>query len=109
MTIDTRQIERVRDRIAQYMADETSCLMEQYINAEDLKLASKVLAAYAATLPREVEVVRWGVIEADGTWVCSHPRQEAAERFISASLPLCREPGRQVVRLTGTAVIKPEV
>jgi hypothetical protein len=49
MTIDTRQIERVRDRIAQYMADETSCLMEQYINAEDLKLVSKVLAAYAAT------------------------------------------------------------
>jgi len=48
MTIDTRQIERVRDRIAQYTADETSCLMEQYINAEDLKLASKVLAAYAA-------------------------------------------------------------
>ena len=48
MTIDTRQIERVRDRIAQYKADETSCLMEQYINAEDLELADKVLAAYAA-------------------------------------------------------------
>jgi len=48
MTIDTRQIERVRCRIAQYMADETSCLMEQYINAEDLELADKVLAAYAA-------------------------------------------------------------
>lgn len=48
MTIDARQIKRVRDRIAQYKADENRCVMEKYIHVEDLELADKVLAAYAA-------------------------------------------------------------
>ena len=48
MTIDAGQIERVCDRIARYMADEAGCVIDKHLTAEDLHLAARVLAAYAA-------------------------------------------------------------
>jgi len=106
MTIDARQIERVRARIAQYMADETRCVMEKYIDAEDLAFTDKVLAAYAATLPREVRVETWGVLYGNGALSCVTYESEA-EASMSASSAATA--GSVAIRLTGTAVIKPEV
>ena len=104
MTIDAHQIERVRDRIGQYMADEAGCVIDKHLTAEDLNLAARVLAAYAATLPREVEIERWCIVDGQGCVV--------ATDFLSKD-HATRDLGRyytnihQVVRLTGTALLPP--
>jgi hypothetical protein len=98
--MDAHQIERVRDRIGQYMADEAGCVIDKHLTAEDLNLAARVLAAYAATLPREVEIERWAVIDATGDIRGLCLSEDAARCFISRD-------GDQVVRLAGKATLPP--
>jgi hypothetical protein len=100
MTIDAHQIKRVRDRIDRYMADEAGCVIDKHLTAEDLNLAARVLAAYAATLPREVPLEAWAVVRPDGTILeILHDMGDATASAITHKYV--------VIPLTGTAVIPP--
>jgi len=70
--------------------------------ADRLEALGNLASAYAATLPREVEIEGWVLVWPDGTrgGFLFDTEEEALDND---------QPERIAARLTGTAVIKPEV
>lgn len=100
MTIDGKDVERVREKIGQYMADETACTIDKYLKPSDLHIAARVLAAYVATLPREVPLEAWAVVRPDGTILeILHDMGDATASAITHKYV--------VIPLTGTALLPP--
>lgn len=69
-----------------------------------LAIVLKAASAYAATLPREVEIEAWGVLYGNGAFSCLTYESEA-EASMHASNAVT--PGSVVVRLTGKATLPP--
>lgn len=98
MTIDGKELRGVLERAGRWIGQGGVTL-----TGADFALLHKAASAYAATLPREVEIVQWAVVSSGGMTLGTYPTKESADACARDYA------SRQVVRLTGTAVIKPEV
>lgn len=67
-------------------------------------LLAEAASLYLATLPREVEVVDWGITNGDGRLVVA---RFASESSAKRGLELYYALDHQVVRLTGTVTLPP--
>lgn len=97
MTIDAKEL---REAIALLRREAGAWGPADYRDA--VRKAVDAADAYAAPLPREVERVAWEVVAADGTGCGIYEGKSFADESAS------RVPGRQVVRLTGRALLPPQ-
>lgn len=97
MTTDAKELREAIQFASRLMFE------DRIVFRKELSLLIAAAEAHLASLPREVEIVRYVLIDGDGKYINGAPEPDAFSIY-----PCERPAGSQIVRLAGTALLPPQ-